>query len=282
MPNTAHHITGHAAGVPFVAFPPATAERSSAPVIVAWHMMDAPRTEAAFAAAMPLEGLDAWRIYLGLPMSGSRLPDGGFEEIMRLGFEDAVLNLQGPIVDQAAQEFSPVMAELRDRLGLSDGPLGVLGGSLGAAVALVVLAESSAKIDAAVLVSPLVQLRPAVEAMARQFGITYPWSPESSEVAERLDFVARAGDVVRPHQPAVLLVVGEDDDADAFAKPASALREALDGHGDVPGRTDLVTIAGMGHALAEEPGMEPAEQTPHAREVDRHAVEWLRRHLIGA
>jgi hypothetical protein len=38
----------------------------------------------------------------------------------------------------------------------------------------------------------------------------------------------------------------------------------------------------MGHALAEEPGTEPAPQTAHAAEVDRRAVAWLDRHLVGA
>ncbi|MDQ3931644.1 MAG: alpha/beta hydrolase, partial [Actinomycetota bacterium] len=103
-------ITGEAAGVPFVAVPPANGPRPSAPVVVAWHLMDPPRTEAAFAAAVPLDGLDAWRIYLGLPMSGSRLPAGGFDEVMRLGYEDAVLNLQRPVIYGAAEEFGPAFA----------------------------------------------------------------------------------------------------------------------------------------------------------------------------
>jgi hypothetical protein len=63
-------IAGVAAGVPYVALPPAGGARPDAPVVVAWHLLDAPRTEAAFAAAVPLTGLDAWKIYFGLPMSG--------------------------------------------------------------------------------------------------------------------------------------------------------------------------------------------------------------------
>ncbi len=45
--------------------------------MIAWHLMDPPRTAAAFAAALPLQGLDAWRVYLELPLCGSRLPAGG-------------------------------------------------------------------------------------------------------------------------------------------------------------------------------------------------------------
>src|SRR2546430_7190047 len=104
---------GQAAGVPFVALPPIREERSSAPVVVSWHLMDAPRTETAFAAAVPLSGLDAWRIYLGLPLCGSRLPTGGWEEVMRLGYEDAVLKLIVPVVDQATGEVGRAIAGLR-------------------------------------------------------------------------------------------------------------------------------------------------------------------------
>ncbi|OZM81848.1 S9 family peptidase [Pseudonocardia sp. MH-G8] len=266
-------ITGTAAGVPFLAVPPAGG-RADAPVVVAWHLMDAPCTEAAFAAALPLAGLDAWRIYLGLPLCGSRLPAGGFDELMRLGYEDAVLNLQGPISAQAAAESAPAVAELRDRLGLGDGPVGLLGGSLGAAVAQQVVADRQLDVAASVLVSPLVQLRPAVEALGRVFGVEYPWSESSLEVARRMDFVARADEVAAC--PATRLVVGAEDDEAGFREPASRLRDALERRSVA---ADLVVVPGMGHALAEEPGIEPAPQLPAAAEVDRLAADWFTRHL---
>jgi pimeloyl-ACP methyl ester carboxylesterase len=68
-----------------------------------------------------------------------------------------------------------------------------------------------------------------------------------------------------------MLVVGEDDDR-AFRESAAALASAL-------GQSELVSVPGMGHALAEEPGLEPAPQTPHAAVVDGHAVRWFERHL---
>ena len=274
--------TGTAAGVPYLAVPPEGGPRPDAPVVVAWHLMDPPRTEAAFAAALPLAGLDAWRVYLGLPLSGSRLPAGGFEELMRLGYADAVLNLHGPVTDQATAEFAPALAALRTRLGFGDGPIGVVGGSMGAAVAALVLAESEVPVDAAVLISPIAQLEPVVTAMGRRFGVTYAWSRRSREVAARLDFVARGARLAGDRQPAVLLVVGEDDDQSGFQAPARRLRDALARRYADPSRVDLVTVPGMAHALADEPGIEPAPQTPHAAVVDRHAVRWLARHLGSA
>jgi predicted esterase len=240
--------------------------------------MDPPRTEAAFAAALPLAGLDAWRIYLGLPMFGSRTLPGGFEEFMRLASEDAVLNIYGPVCDQAAAEFEPALIELRGRLDLGSGPVGLLGGSAGAAVALLVLAESTVTIPAAVLVSPLVHLRRAVDAMSVQYGVTYEWSDRALAVASRLDFVERAGEIAGKGQPAIQLAVGENDDA-CFREPTAALRDALRPLYADPSRVELATVSRMAHALADEPGIDPAPQTPHAAEIDRLAVDWLSRHL---
>jgi pimeloyl-ACP methyl ester carboxylesterase len=271
MAVTTGPITGTAAGVPFLAVPPAEVSAEQAPVVVGWHLLDAPRTEAALAAALPLRGLAAWRIYLGLPLCGSRMPAGGPDEIMRLGYEDAVLNLHGPVATRAAEEFPAALAELRARFGLAQRPMGVLGASAGAAVAQLVMAEGDVAIDAAVLVSPVVQLRAVVEAMERQYGVSYPWSARSEEVAGRLDFVARAAEL---GDAAVLLVVGEDDDVAGFREPAERLHAAIG-----PARSELVMIPGMAHALAVEPGVEPAPQTPAAAAVDAHAVRWLRRHL---
>lgn len=273
--RAAEPIVGRAAGVPFVALPPAGGPRASAPVVLAWHLLDAPRTEAAFAAAVPLYGLDAWRIYLGLPLSGSRLPAGGQDKLMRLGYEDAVLKLDRPVVYGAVEELGPALAELRERLGIDGGPVAVMGGSIGAAVAQLVLAEGDLDVRAAVLISPVVQLRRAIEAGERVYDFRYEWSDESSAVAERLDLVARAGELAR-RRPAVLLVVGEQDDAAGFLGPAGQLRDAL--APTCP--AELVTVPDMAHALAEEPGVDPAPQTPHAAVVDRRATEWLRRHLV--
>lgn len=278
-------VSGTAAGVPYLAVPPPT-PRSSVPVVVAWHLMDPPRTEAAFAAALPLRGLDAWRVYLGLPMCGARLPTGGFEELMRLGYEDAVLNLQGPIATQAAEEFPAALRDLRDRVGVGDGPLGLLGGSIGAAVAQLSVIETAPAaglhVHAAVLVSPLTRLRPAVDALGRRFGVHYPWSAASLEVARRLDFAARVDEFAGAGQPAVRIVVGADDDHGGFVEPAEQLRAALADAYDDPARADLVVVPEMAHALAEEPGVEPAPQTGTAATVDQHAVEWLTAHLPGS
>lgn len=250
-------LRGTAAGVPYVALPPESG-RADAPVVAGWHLMDPPRSEAALAAALPLAGLDAWRIYFGLPLTGARAPEGGLE---KYAYQDAVLNVFGPIAFGAAAEFPAAYAALRRELGFGPG-LAVLGGSHGAVVAQQV--ATSVAVDAIVLVSPVTRLRAVVTANERRYGVTYEWTPPADYVAATFDFVARAAELTAP----ALLVVGEHDDRDGVLAPAAALHAALPG-------SRLETVPGLAHALAEEPGLDPAPQTAAATAVDRIVTTWL-------
>jgi len=124
-------ITGTAAGVPFTALPPA--DSGPAPLVVAWHMLDAPASDAAFAAALPMREVPAWRVYLGMPMCGARMVDGRMDAIMALAQQDPLMSYLHAFVTQAAAEFPAALKELRQQLPVGDGPIGVLGGSLGCA-----------------------------------------------------------------------------------------------------------------------------------------------------
>jgi hypothetical protein len=70
-------------------------------------------------------------VYLGLPMTGARGPAGGRKEVVRPGTDGQVLSA-GPMVEQAVARFLAVVAALRERLPVDDGPIGLLDGSLGA------------------------------------------------------------------------------------------------------------------------------------------------------
>lgn len=235
-------------------------------------MHDPPRTERAMAAALPLRSLDAWRVYLGLPLSGSRLPAGGLDAFFALGYEDAVLKLYAPTVQQAAAEFPRAFAQLQREHGLGAGRIGVVGASVGALVALSVAASGEPPISAIALVSPALRLASVVAANERLFAMTYPWSDDSRAVAAELDFVARAPELAR-HGAPTLLVVGADDDAEGFVRPAEELAAALAGEGI---EAAVVRIPHMGHAIADEPGVEPAPQTSIATAVDEVVSAWLR------
>jgi pimeloyl-ACP methyl ester carboxylesterase len=267
-------ISGDAAGVPFIAFAPETDHEAAATVVV-WHLHDPPRSETAMAAALPLGDVDAWRVYLGLPLSGKRLPRGGLDAFFALGYEDAVLKLYGPTVRQAAHEFPTALTELRRGYGLGRGAIALLGASIGALVAASVVASGEPAVAALALVSPALRLERVVAMNERRFGVTYAWTDQSRAVAAELDFIAREPELAERKVP-TLLVVGADDDDAGITHPAEQLRDELNDHGvDV----SLVHISGMGHALAVEPGIEPAPQTAAAAAVDETVARWLNTHL---
>jgi dienelactone hydrolase len=274
-------VSGTAAGVPYVALPPGGRRdgQTRAPLVIAWHLNDPPRSAAAMAAALPLSGVAAWRVYLDLPMHGRRQLPGGLDEFMRLGYQDAILKAFDPQVTQAVEEFPAVLAELRARLPITDGPVGLVGASIGALPAQLVIAGGAVEVSAAVLISPVIQLAEVVAANERRFGVSYPWSDPSQAVATRLDFVSRAGEIAARHpQPAILLITGADDDP-AFPLQAQRLQDELRQRYEDPQQVSVTSIPGMKHAFATEPGIEPAPQTGEAKLVDAAVTDWFRRYL---
>ncbi|MBN6038192.1 alpha/beta hydrolase [Amycolatopsis sp. 195334CR] len=259
-------ITGTAAGVPFTALPPAG--DGPAPLILTWHMLDAPRSDAAFAAALPMHGLPAWRVHLGMPMCGARMVDGSMDAGMALVREDVLMSFLYPFAKQAAEEFPAALASIRDQLPVDDGPIGVLGGSLGGAVALQVLAGTQVPVFAGALVNACIRMRSVVEL----FPGDYPYDAESEKAVESMDFLAGTKtDALTGRAP--LLVVSGEEDHPGLRTDALSLADATG--------AELLSIPGLAHPLAEEPGIEPAPQLPLAREVDAGLTEFFRRHLPG-
>ena len=271
-------ITGTAAGVPFTALPPTGSGQGPAPLIVTWHMLDAPRTDAAFAAALPMAGLPAWRVHLGMPMCGARMVDGRLDAAIELAREDALLAFLAPFTRQAAAEFPAALAALRDQLPVDDAPVGVLGGSLGVAVALRVLTAGETPVKAVALVNPAVRIRSVVGLVEGLAGHPYEWTAQAQRTADELDFVARVADI--PAQPPLLLVSGERDHPE-LRTDAAALVDALRGRYAQPDEVELVTVPELAHPLAEEPGLEPAPQLPTARAVDEILTRWFVRQLTS-
>jgi len=132
-----------------------------------------------------------------------------------------------------------------------------------------VLAGGGSGASAAVFLSPMLQLAPNIDAMADFLGDAYSWHPESRRVAADMDFVARAEQITAT-DAALRVIAGLDDDAAALV-PARLFAVATG--------ADLQLMEGVAHALAEEPGLEPAPQTDAAASYDALAVEWFSEHL---
>jgi pimeloyl-ACP methyl ester carboxylesterase len=161
-------------------------------------------------------------------------------------------------------------------LPVDDGPIGLLGGSLGGAVALQVVREQRAAVGAVALVNAAVRVRTAVGLVEGLLGKPYQWTVEARSIADDLDFVARARDLTT--QPPLLFVSGEQDHR-PVRTDAAELIAALREHYADPGEVELVTVPGLAHPLAAEPGLEPALQLPATRDVDDVLTQWFCRHL---
>lgn len=253
-------ITGTAAGVPFTALPPLGG--GPAPLIVTWHMLDAPASNAAFAAALPMRDVPAWRVHLGMPMCGARMVDGRMDAVMELAGEDPLMSYLHAFVVQAAAEFPAALKELREQLSIVDGPIGVVGGSLGGAVALRILADTDIPVFAGAVVNAAIRMRSVVDL----FPGYYPYDAESTAAVDSLDFVAKASSITAP-----LLIVSGELDHPGLRADAMRLAEELG--------TEVLSVPDLAHPLADQPGIEPAPQLPLAAVVDEGLTDWFRAKL---
>jgi dienelactone hydrolase len=218
-----------------------------------------------------MTGVPAWRVYLGLPLFGSRLPAGGTAEIRARAQHDYLVDLYGPVVQRAAAELPYAVAAIREDLGLVDAPIGLVGFSAGGGAALLALAEGNIEVDAAALIAPIALPTLVLAAMERRSGGTYTWTGEARAIAARLDFAGRAKEVVA-RNPALMLVAGGDDDLVTQADLAG-LRDLLEAEGGTS--VEAVTCR-MGHALASEPGLAPQPPIAEAVSVDAALTDWFR------
>ncbi len=143
-------------------------------------------------------------------------------------------------------------------------------------MALRVLTAGRTPVRVVALVNPAVRVRSVVPLVEGLAGHPYRWTAESHRAADELDFVARAAALTA--QPPLLLVSGEQDHPE-LRRDAADLVDALRGRYAHPDEVELVTVPGLGHPLAEEPGREPAPQLPATRAVDEILTAWFVRRL---
>ncbi|MDT0331885.1 alpha/beta hydrolase family protein [Nocardiopsis lambiniae] len=305
--------------MPFLALPPATGPHP-APLVLGLHAFEPPRGESALAGTAPMASLPAWRVYPGLPLFGARLPEGGVREIGRRGEQDYLVELFGPVVEEAAAELPRLVAELRTRFPITDGPVGLVGVGAGAAATLLALAEGDLAVGAAAVVNPVADPAPVIAARERHHGSPYAWNDRSLAARERFDFVARAGEVARGRTPMLVVSGGRDEVVPpehgrglhealraAFLGTGQVDSEARGGHGGVGGfegsgggggrngREGVpvspegtnhvlrhIVIPDLAHAIGTEPGLEPGPLTPAGVLVDRALTEWFHRHVTAS
>lgn len=286
-PTTTAPVTGTVAGVPFLALPPAAATEGPAPLVVGLHAFEPPRSQAALAGAIPMAPLPAWRIHLGLPQFGARLPEGGVAEINRRGEQDYLLELFGPVVEEAAAELPRVTDELRAVFPVADTPVGLVGVGAGATAALLALAETRLPVGAAAVINPIVDPAHVVAAREHRTGAPYQWSAQAHRARGWLDLTAHAETLSRTGVP-VLIVNGGLDEVSP-PEHGRALHDALQGALARSGTARApehalrhIVVPDLAHAIGPEPGLEPGPLTPAGVLTDRALTEWFHLHLTSS
>lgn len=223
-----------------------------APIIL-WHGFGPPASESAMMEALPLDEVDAVKVYLGLPLFGARAPADGMKELARRQSEDVGLEVFKPVVAGAADELSNVVAALVEHGCMKAGSaVRLVGFSAGGAAALYALSQGRVQIDAAVLLNPSTGLSDSVQAYEKATRQAYAWSPASRELAHQTDAAAHAADIAR-HRPALLFLQGAND-AVLDGKAVTALCAELKPlYGDQPSRLQCRQLAGMSHQWAADP-----------------------------
>lgn len=286
------------AGVPVVVRPPVNPSLK-APLIVLWHGAGIPNSEEELAEILPLENVQAWKAYLGLPMFGKRLPVGGTDEIMRRQLEDYVLKSLLPVIEPAMQELPLVVRALQARFSIDDREgIGLFGFSMGGLTALLTLLESPLPIATAVLAGVTKDLASAVNNYERIVQAAYPtlkeqfpwvekryrWSAESEAAKQRLDFIARASEIQkRKPTPAILFVHGSQDEIFAVSE-AEELFAALVAYYKQTNqvkRLSMQTFKHLKHNLDLEAAKDSPDMQQDIAELQQVVAAWFSQHLTA-
>jgi len=255
------------AGVPALLRIPAHVNK---PPVILWHGFGPPASEQAMMDALPLDEVDAVKVYLGLPLFGARAPAGGMQEVARRQGEDVGLLVFKPVVVGAADELPRVIAALQAQGCAKHGSsIAVVGFSAGGAVALDALAQGKVAMDAAVFINASTGLSASIQAYEKATGKSYAWSPASRELAHDTDAIEHVKQIAM-HRPSLLFLQGADDavvDGQAATQLVDKLTPLYAGRSQ---QLQLKRLPGMAHQWAADPAV--------LAQVRQAVGDWLAEH----
>lgn len=230
------------------------AKISKSPIVL-WHGFGPPASEQALMEALPLDDVPAVKVYLGLPLFGSRSPAGGAKELGRRQQQDMATLVFEPAVMGAAKELAAVVHALEQHGCLKRGErIGLFGFSAGGAAVLYALAERDVEIGAAVTLNASTGLSASVKAYERATKSPYTWTDASRKLAQRSDAAGRAKEIATGNPPPALLIIHGNDDAMLTPEVAGSLHSALLPSyqaANAEQRLQLSLVPGMAHAWAD-------------------------------
>jgi alpha-beta hydrolase superfamily lysophospholipase len=223
-------------------------KRISMPPILLWHGFGPPDSEQTLMDALPLDAVPAVKIYLGLPLFGTRKD----VDLARRQREDLATLVFEPVVMGAAKELPSVVRALEQRSCLESGErIGLFGFSAGGAAVLYALAEADVPVGAAVILNASTGLTASVKAYELATKGSYTWTEAARRLARRSDAVSRAKDIVSGSPPPALSIMHGGDDAMLTPQSATTLHQALQPlyrAAQAPQRLQLTVVPGLAHA----------------------------------
>lgn len=267
-----------AAGVPGVLAAPAGIDHE-APLLVLWHGFGPPPEAEGLSERLPLHGLEAYRVYLDLPLFGGRRPEGGPRELGERQAEDYLGRLLWPVVERATGELPDVVEELKEQLDAGFGRgIGLFGHSAGGLAALHAVAEGVVPVRAAATFGSPASAEAPLTEIEELIDEPYEWTPEAREQARRLDIPGRAGEIAgRDKRPDLIFLHGEDDDRVPPSEAEEMGRALRGAYGDdAAAEVRVEMLAGRGHSIGPE---RPGSGGPD-RELEDHLLDWYREHLV--
>jgi predicted esterase len=232
--------------------------RVTKPPIILWHGFGPPDSERALMDALPLDDIPAVKVYLGLPMFGTRALAEG--ELVRRQKQDLGALVFEPVVMGGAKELSAVVRALEQRGCMRPGAaIGLFGFSAGGAAVLYALAERDVRIGAAVTLNASTGLTASVEAFERVTKGSYQWTDATRRLAHRSDAVSRSTDIAAGAPPPALLIMHGAEDAMLTPSGAVRLHEALQPlytKSNAPQRLQLAVMPGLAHAWIDTGNVE--------------------------
>jgi predicted esterase len=233
-------------------------QKVTKPPIILWHGFGPPDSEAALMTALPLDDVPAIKVYLGLPMFGSRsLPNN---DLVRRQKQDLGTLVFEPVVMGAAKELSTVVKALEQHGCMLPGAaIGLFGFSAGGAAALYALAEHDVRISSVVTLNASTGLSASVKAYERVTKSSYEWTEATRRLARRSDAVSRAKDIATGAPPPALLIMHGAEDAMLTPSIAVTLHEALQplyAEANASKRLQLTVMPGLAHAWIDTGNVE--------------------------
>jgi predicted esterase len=231
--------------------------------IILWHGLGTPGSPLELMLALPLDQVPALKIYLSLPLTGSRAPVEPADSLANRQAQDFATRLFQPIVLGAATELQSAIQALEQLGCLAQREnIGLFGFSAGGTAALIALADGNAGISAVVTLNAPTGLTDNVQALERATGTRYPWTSAARDLRQRADVILKVRAIVSGSAPPALLQIHGARDPIVASGGSRALYDALRpvyGHAGYPDRVKLLDSIDATHNWTEGPAREDIE-----------------------